>query len=158
MYLISTNQSPDEAFAFCELWLETLGRGDFRAACDLIVPDGRHRWTPELIGRLIGNYGRTDPPRSGTQCVVTPTNLATGALNLGRFRVDEDDDVCTGHVHPRYPFAVYWFLDGPAKNGSVGWLHLDYPLDGEWSDLSSIFNIVPRMDKLALDLERIEVM
>jgi hypothetical protein len=73
-------------------------------------------------------------------------------------RVDPGDDTCTGEVHSQFPFAVYWFSDGPSRRGALGWLHIDYPLDGDWSDLSSIFDIVPRGDSLGLDLERIEVL
>lgn len=158
MRLISTSKDSGEAFAFCESWLECLTRRDFGAAAGLIVPDGHYRWTPELIERLVANYGHTEPLRSGRRCAVTPPDLAIGVPSLARLRIAEDDDVCTGEVHSRYPFAVYWFSDGPSRKGALGWLHLDYPLDGEWSDLSSIFDIVPRSGQYAFDLERIEVM
>jgi hypothetical protein len=158
MRLISTSQDAVEAFAFCEAWLECLARRDFGAACDLIVPDGHYPWTPELIERLITNYGHTEPLRSGRRCTVTSPVLAAGIPSLSSLRVAEDDDICTGQVHSRFPFAVYWFLDGPSQKGALGWLHLDYPLDGKWSDLSSIFDIVPRSGQYAFDLERIEVM
>jgi len=158
MRLISVTKDSSEAFAFCESWLDCLIRRDFAAACDLIVRDGHYQWTPELIERLVTNYGHTEPLRSGRRCSVSAPDLAIGTPSLSRLRVADDDDVYTGEVHSRYPFAVYWFLDGPSRKGAVGWIHLDYPLDGEWSDLSSIFDIVPRSGQYALDLERIEVM
>lgn len=158
MHLISTSRDASEVFAFCESWLLCLSQRDFHSACEMIVPDGRYQWSPDTIERLITNYGRLEPQRSGRRCAVTPPDSATGLPSLGRLQVDEDDDVCAGQVHSRYPFAVYWYLDGPSQKGSFGWLHIDYPLDGKWSDLSSIFDIVPRSDRYGLDLERIEVM
>ena len=158
MKLISTNRDADEVFAFCESWISCLCERDYSAACDMIVPDGHYRWTPELIETLITHYGHTEPLRSGRRCLVSWPDSASGVPSLSRLRVADDDDTCSGQVHSRYPFAVYWFLDGPSRKGALGWVHIDYPLDGEWSDLSSIFDIVPRSGQLAFDLERIEVM
>ena len=158
MHLISTSRDSAEVFSFCEAWLDCLARHDFHAASNFIAHDGLHQWTPELIERLISNYGHTEALRSGRKCAVTSPDLAIGVPSLSRLRLDDDDDVCTGEVHSRYPFAVYWFLDGPSRKGALGWLHIDYPLDGEWSDLSSIFDIVPRSGQYAFDLKRIEVM
>lgn len=158
MHLISSYREAEEVFSFCEHWLACLSRRDFHAACEMIVPDGYIKWTPEMIERLITHYGYTEPLRSGRLCTVTLPDSVAGVPSLARLRVDDDDDVCIGEVHPRYPFAVYWFLNGPSKKGALGWLHIDYPLDDEWSDLSSIFDIVPRFGRYGFDLERIEVM
>lgn len=158
MHLLPTHPSNDETFAFCLQWLGYLASGDYHAAHAMIVPDGHYRWSPELIERVISNYGFIEPHRSGHRFQVTPPESARGVPSRQCLRVDPDDDTCTGEVHSQFPFAVYWFLDGPSRKGALGWVHMDYPLDGEWSDLSSIFDIVPRGDSLALDLERIEVL
>ncbi len=158
MHFFPSHPSNDEVFAFCHQWLGHLSSGDYRSAHAMIVPNSHHPWTPELIEQVIANYGSVEPHRSGRHFHVTPPETASGTPSSQRLRVDPDDDTCTGEVHSQFPFAVYWFSDGPSRRGALGWLHIDYPLDGQWSDLSSIFDIVPRGDSLGLDLERIEVL
>ncbi len=158
MHLISINREASEVFDFCENWLRHLSNGDYESAAEMIVQDGHYKWSPAMIEKLIINYGNTEPLRSGRRYRVTLADPATGTPSLSRLRVADDDDTISGQVHEKYRFAVYWFMDGPSRKGAVGWLHLDYPLDGEWSDLSSIFDIVPCGDQLAFDLERIEVL
>ena len=85
-------------FSFCEAWLDCLARHDFHAASDLIVRDGHHQWTPELLERLISNYGRTEALRSGRKCAVTPPHLAMGVPSLSRLRIDDD---------PRFSLTIF---------------------------------------------------
>lgn len=158
MHLLSNNQNNAEAFDFCRQWLEHLCLGDYRSAHAMIVPNGKHPWTPELIEQVISHVGSVEPHRSGRIFRVTSPQSARGVPNTQRLRVDPDDDTCTGAVDSKYPFAVYWFLDGPSRRGALGWIHIDYPLNDQWSDLSSIFNIVPCAGALGLDLECIEVL
>jgi len=158
MRLISSNKEASDVFDFCQDWLEALSGGDYGAANEMIVPDGHYRWSPGMIEKLIANYGHTEPLSSGRRCQVTSADAASGTPSLACLRVADDEDTVSGQVHEKYPFAVYWFLDGPSRRGALGWLHLDYPLDGAWCDLSSIFDIVARGDQLGFDLERIEVL
>jgi hypothetical protein len=162
MYLLGKQPTNAEVFAFCEQWLAHLAHGDYAAARALLRSREPQPWTPELIEQLIANYGSYKPRPSGIRYQVTPPESTPSTPLLERrlqsLRPDPDEDTCTGEVHERYPFAICWYLDGPSRRGAVGWVHIDYPLNGEWSDLSSIFDLMPHGDGLGFDLERIEVM
>ena len=148
MHLLPRDPADELVFEFCEQWLACLVAGDYAAARAMLVEDGFIPWTAEMIEEEIGGYGGS----------VTLPATATGDPGLDRLEADADSDDVSGAVHPRYPFAVYWFVDGPARNGALGWVHLDYPIDGRWSHLASEFHIVVRDELLGLDLERIEEM
>lgn len=160
MLLLSKNPTSTEVFAWCERWLACLRDGDYAAAHAMIYPDSEWNWTPALIEELISNHGTLNPDPSGHRFRVTDPGEATGLHpnTLTSLRVDPDDPVLnmTGDVHPRFPFAVMWPRNPQGR--SLGEVHIDYPLDGKWSCLSSTFAILPLAEKLALDLERIEVM
>jgi hypothetical protein len=158
MLLLSRRPPADEVFAFCEQWLTHLSGGRYREAHGMLLPHSQRRWTPELIEQVISNYGTLPPDGRRGTFRVTAFDTAGGAPDVKRLRVDPGDDTCSGEVHPRYPFAVYQFLHGPSRRGSVGRVHLDYPLNGRWSDLSTTFDMIPCGDGLGLGLIGIEVM
>jgi hypothetical protein len=155
MHLVPLQPSSNAAiFEFCETWLGHLSAGDFTSAHGMLAPDNVRKWTPQLIEKLVTETCGSP----SNKCAVTAPAEATGNPSRSRLEVDPDDDDCTGEVHPQYPFAVYWFRDGVAANGSVGWVYLGYPLDGEWSDLSSEFRIYQAEEGYVLQLQSIEVM
>lgn len=158
MLLLLKNPAATEVFAWCERWLAHLSDGNYLAAHAMIVPDSQWKWTPKLIEELIANYGTLDPDPLGHRYRVTPPETAIGKVYLDSLRVDPNDPVLnmTGEVHPRFPFAVVWYRKPGGR--ALGEVHIDYPLDGKWSHLSSTFDVLPWGEGLALDLERIEVM
>jgi hypothetical protein len=158
MTLLPKSPAAEDVFAWCEQWLACLSANDYASAWKMIFPDSYWKWTPALIEELIANYGALNPDSSGHRFRVTPPGEATGETYRQRFWIDPNDpevDII-GDVHPRYPFAVWWHRNPLGR--CLGQVHIDYPLDGEWSSLSSTFDILPLKEGLALDLERIEVM
>jgi hypothetical protein len=151
--LLPKKPTATDVFAWCEQWLAHLEQQDFAAAYEMLMPNSQWAWTPELIEKLITNHGTLELTDGGVTIYrVTSPRTATGERYLSRLRVDPDDPVITGEVHPKYPFAVHWFRDPPLPR--LGYVVLDYPLNGEWSNLTSHFDIVRRGGGLALDLER----
>ena len=157
MHLIPPDRSAHDVFEFCQRWLACLARKDYEAACGMLVPSEPTPWTPLKVEHLISNYGQLGNPGKLPAASVTPPESAVGEISLDSL-LDPDDDEIEGEVHSRYPFAVYWFLTGPSAIGAVGSVRIDYPLDGEWSDLSSEFDIIPQEGGLGFQLERIEIM
>ena len=116
-------------------------------------------YTPDWISKAISGYGNVDEPKDFW--VTDPTsptgNSARKALENEAAR--NDDDETESFVHPLYPIAVYWYRDASDEVGEyLGFVHLDYPLNGKWSDLSSVFDIYAVDGGVTLELERIEVM
>src|ERR1700686_357978 len=152
MFLLSKNPPAAEVWAWCEQWLAHLPKGDFVAAHAMIMPGSQWKWTPELIEALITNCGSLGPDPSGRRYRVTPPDTATGKTYLDSLRIDPNDPIMTGDVHPRFPFCVWWSRKPPLPK--VGMVHLNYPLNREWTPLVSAFDILVWEDGLVLDLER----
>lgn len=149
----------EQVFALCEEWVSLLAASDYSLALALLAERTPPRWTPELVESLISNYGSVTPHRSGRIFRASPLSEATGQPALSRLAADPDDDTCDAVVHDRFPIAIYVFRTPPAQDPSrIGWVHLDYPLDGAWSDLSSIFTLRRDGESCKMLLDSIEVM
>jgi hypothetical protein len=136
-------------------WVESLSKEDYDAALSLVYNPGYRGcppWTPDLVKTLIANYGSTDPHYSGiTYHVTIPKGFDVSDFSsqekLGEIRAK----------HNAYPMSVR--LYHPDETAEYfGDVHLHYHLNGQPSNLSSVFH-VRRLDQSAvLELERIEVM
>ena len=157
MWRLPLHPTSDQVFAFVTEWIKRLSAQHYDGALQMLYPGPSAVWTSSLIEQLIANYGSLEPDRSGHLFRVTPLECARG--QCVRDSLGLDDDVGTGDVHPSYPIAVYWFRRHPEREPAcLGWIHLDYPLDGEWSDLSSEFWLYEHDGNVVVELERIEVM
>lgn len=151
--------SNQAVFSVLETWVGYLAEGDYGSAHALLSPDPHRQWTPAVIEALVTGYGSLEPRRDGRRFRVTPLASAIGTMHRTRLEPDADDDAVIGEVHPRFPLAVYWFREPSARRPDrVGYAHVDYPLDGTWSDLSSEFYLLRVGEYIRISLERIEVM
>ncbi len=121
-------------------WVAALAAGDFDGAFAMTAHEA-WGWTPTLIREVIAGYGLPEPAQDGLVHVVTPI------------------DSCCGGPSPR--FRVRRF-DKPKVLGggvaTIGDVHFDLPLDGEWSDLTAIFWIERNADGVYLVLDQIHVL
>ena len=147
MVAFLTSRSTDAVRAVIEAWLRLLVEGRFGDALAIL---GRRRsllepletepsWTPELLAKVIQNYGSVVPRKDGKTFVVTPTDGAAG--NGPRFEVTWFEQ----------PIGVGW-------GACVGYAHYDMPLNGAWSDVTVTFDIVDTQDGLVLALDDVHVM
>lgn len=110
-------------------WAAALAAEDYAGA--LAMVEARSHWTPELLRTVITHYGSVEPMRDGSTYRVTSLSAAQGGPSP-RHEVDRDDDRIS-----------VWF---------------DLPLNGQWSDLTATFDVVPRNGQLVLVLDDVTVM
>jgi len=94
-------------------------------------------WTPALIATVIHNYGSIGPWSDRRTFRVTPLAEATGVL-MPRQDVDRYDS-------------------NDVDNGLLGYVWFDLSLNGGWSDLTAIINIVTDGSDIVLELDDIHV-
>lgn len=161
----TARQYCEGAVTFATTWLESLAKGDFKAATAMLYHTRTYSWKPEKLQALIGSYGATDRPDPGNTMKITPLSQMRGRKMpsaAGRDKevevIVEDHEYC--FHHPSLPIDAQIFTVG---SGSVatctGTLDIPWlPLDGEWSDLSAVFFIHEIDGTIKYELERIEVM
>jgi hypothetical protein len=96
-------------------------------------------WTPELLARVIGNYGSVESRDDGKVFAVTPSATAVGA-------------------GPRFEVTWYGKPVGCGWGSAVGHARYDLPLNGEWSDVTATFDIIETEEGVAVGLEDVHVM
>ena len=120
----------DDILAFIRSWAESLA--DERCQDALGMVDARSHWTPELLRTTIENYGFIEPLSDGQVFRVTPADRATGPLR------------------PRH--EVTWFDE------VRGLVHFDLPLNGEWSDVTALFDLERTHRGIRLVLDDVHVL
>jgi hypothetical protein len=126
--------------ALIERWVALLVEERFEDAMAMLGPSAT--WTPELLATVIRNYGSVEPRDDGRRFAVTPISTAVGE-------------------GPR--FEVMW-LDRPLTNrldyapNLLGHARYDLPLDGQWSDVTSTFEILALPEGAVLALDDVHVM
>jgi hypothetical protein len=131
------DRTDDAVRSAVEQWVTLLADTRFADALAMLAPS--EQWKPELLATVVCNYGFVEPRGDGKTFTVTPLASATG-------------------VGPR--FDVSWF-DKPVGSGwasIVGDVHYDLPLNGAWSDVTAIFNLVDTEQGLVLALDDVHVM
>lgn len=123
-------------------WCEKLVMEDYDAALSIV----KHQayMTPALLRTLVETYGSPDPPVEGEhRYKVTP-------LESARYRPGDEpvNNPFPRHIVERNPDEVrapieVWF---------------DMPLDGYWSDLTAIFDVVQEDGMLVLMFDDLHVM
>jgi len=116
-----------------ERFVALLARGRASEALALLLPS--KTWTPEVLVRVIRNYGWIDPRKDGKTFAVTMPAAARGA-------------------GPR--FELRWF-DTP-HGARVAHASYDLPLEGEWSDVTALFDVLDGPEGLALALDDVHVL
>jgi len=91
-------------------------------------------WTPDMMRQVVRHYGFIEPRKDGKTFRVTPRAEAVEHHRRGNY---ED---------------IEWFDDGS------GVAHFDLPLNGEWSDVTAIIDIVKQGGERVLRLNDIHVL
>ncbi len=121
-------------------WVHSLAVDDYEAAFAQTYHGPTEHWTPELMHTIIANYGSPTPYEDGQLFHVTPLE----GVRANGEKPTQD---------------VQW-LDSVSDRQSpiVGRVWFDLPLNGEWSDLTAIFNIRTNDNDLVLELDDIHVL
>ena len=117
-------------------WVELLAEDRFADAFDLTGHYRHCSWTPELIRSVIAGYGL--PHETGEHV----------------YRISKIPEAIDGRS-PRW--KVDRWRDAEPDN-RVGFISMDRPLDGEWSDLTATFEIAQLRGRLVLVLNDIHVL
>jgi hypothetical protein len=129
-----TNPSDDDILRLVDEWVDDLERGDYATAYARTGHDSYDGWTPDLIRDAVAGYGLPDAHGSGVIFRVTSRAAARGHQHYRA--VDRE------HVPPK----------------SIATVSYDLPLNGEWSDLTARFRVVPAPNGAELILEEIHVL
>lgn len=123
----------NEILSFIEHWIELLADGHYEAAHQHTGHDPYFGWTPELIEAVVHGYGLPESHPSGEVFMVTPIAEAQGGP-------------------PQRQIERY---DIPS--GVLAEVFHSLPLNGEWSDLSATFNVIPANGGANVILQEIHV-
>lgn len=129
MKRLDPTASDQKILATVEEWVRLLAKDRFSEAYDYLYHEQGDHLTPELVRTLIKNYGWIEPHPSGVAFKVTPLE-GEGRAVLMRF----EDERHIGH------------------------LIFDLPLNGEWSDVSAIFDLLIVDNALVFQLQDIHVL
>ena len=141
MILLPTDASNDEVLNIIRDWVERLVADDMEAAYAMLHHYTDEPWTSDFLRIWVSNYGSKTPFADGRTYHITSWKNAT---------------VSADGPNDHYQDVERWKQS--TINGSVGEVHYDLPLNGEWSDLTAIFPLVIRDGYLALQLDDIHVL
>jgi hypothetical protein len=129
--------------AWCREWVELVASDRIAEAIALLwVPpeyDPSQRWTPESLGTYVANYGSWDPLPDGR--VMKMTSMSSADSRLGATNLTGRVDVIHHDRDPR-----------------SGWIDLNVPLNGTWSDLTAQFEFRPIANGTAISLYDLHVL
>ncbi len=119
-------------------WNDALAIQDVATAFQMTYHDPEDSWTPALLAQAASNY---DAGTGDDQARITLWDTATVA-----------------DVRPQH--EVTWFEQPNHRRSPpvVGYIWVDLPYGGQWSDVTAIFNILQIDTQLVLELESIHVM
>jgi hypothetical protein len=138
MIRLPRNASDEQILDVIRAWVELLAQERYEEAFQMLLYHPAEHWSPELIKTIITNYGFIEPREDGAT-----------------FKVTSLKDNPEGQ-----PFhGVEWYGDDP--NGPTEYLGMAafiLPLNGEWSDVTAMFDIVEEDGELGLELDDIHVL
>jgi hypothetical protein len=139
MLVLSKDSTDDEILNAIRHFVELLAEEKYSEVYEKFLPAPDRQLTPEVIKALIEGYGFAEPVEENDEPPLHVTSLCqmTEPEPKGRQQVD-------------------WFS---AKDERIlGGAYYDLPLNGEWSDLTAIFDIIKVPDGIALSLDDIHVL
>jgi hypothetical protein len=141
MRVLDRNATDEEILAVCREWLELLAEDRLEEALNLMAPasDGSVTWTPDALRTYISNYGSWEPWGNASSWRVTSPSAA-------RLPADAPN---------RKPYAEVGRLAADARRG---WVLLDLPLNGIWSDLTAEFEFSPVEEGTGVTLHDLHVL
>ena len=132
---LPASASDAEVLAVVERWAGLLAAEDYEGAYGMTAHEPYFEWTAQLMREVIEGYGLPDPHPDGP-FKVSPLETAKGGP-APRRRVNHDD---------------------PSKrNGAIGDVWFDLPLNGECSDLTATFSLYRSDGGIVLSLNEIHV-
>ena len=141
MHTLPLDAKDEDVFRLVHAWVELLAQEKYVEAFDMLHP--QQGWTAEIMRALIVNYGSLEPMEDGRTFRVT---------SLGENPSLEKRD--------EWPYQDVWWLDkdNGEQGGSGNWVHFTLPLDGEWGELTAVFELVEVNQRLALEVCMIKVL
>ena len=123
-------------------WLDLLANEDYTEAFNFILHDADYEWTPTLIEDYIKGY---ELPYEEGEAIYKVTNWK---IAFADNKKHNKDLALYDHVknHKISDFKI------------IGDVHYDLPLNGEWSDLTAVFNILQADKYIILELTSIHVL
>jgi hypothetical protein len=115
-------------------WIDLLAADRYEDAHEMLFRFPDDEWTPDTMRTVVRHYGFIEPRPDGQTFRVT---ARAEAVQKRRRGPAED---------------VEWWEDG----GGVA--HFDLPLNGEWSDVTAIIDIVKQGKERVLHLDDIHVL
>ena len=134
MIRISQNATDAEIRDAIGGWIDLLVADRYEEAHEMMFRFPDDTWTPDMMRTVVRHYGFTEPRKDEQTFRVTPRAEAIERRRRGHY---ED---------------IEWFEDG----GGVA--HFDLPLNGEWSDVTAIIDIVKHGEERVLRLNDIHVL
>jgi hypothetical protein len=119
-------------------WVELLAQEKYEEAFGMLHYHPAEHWSPELIRTVITNYGFIEPREDGATFKVTSLKDNPKGKDFS---------------------GVQWYGDNPNRQSEyLGMAAFTLPLNGEWSDVTAMFDIVEADGGLVLELEDIHVL
>ncbi|MDQ3683981.1 MAG: hypothetical protein M3430_00060 [Acidobacteriota bacterium] len=143
MLVLPRNSTDADIFKAVRAFVELLAQDRYVEAYEMAHHEPEREWTPALMKSVVLGYGLVDEVfkfEDGTNPQVTSPK-----------------DVQEPELEQRH--EVTWLDKSPINFPSfVGYVHYDLPLNGEWSDLTLMFDILEAEGGLVLSLDNIHVL
>src|SRR5262245_3231087 len=140
MLTLPSTAKDEQLLRIVDVWLERLADGDFAGALAITAHDPYYGWTPDRLQRTIAGYG--DPHEPASHVVTRPTSTQDSQATHAR-------RIVTRSAVPRHVGSGQF---------AIGIVQHDLPLDGNWSDLTAIFELRQHDDQVLLVLNDIHVL
>ena len=138
MIRLPRNATDEQILDVVRQWVELLAQEKYEEAFRMLRYRPTELWSPELIKTVIANYGFIEPREDGATFKVTS------------LKDDPEGQVFHG---------VEWYGDDPNRPAEyLGMAMFTLPLNGEWSDVTAMFDIVEEDGALVLELDDIHVL
>ena len=142
MLVLPENSTDTEILDAVRAFVELLAEENYVAAYEHFLPEPDRELTPKVIKALIEGYGYAEPVEGNDEPPLQVTSLS---------QMTEPE--------PKDRQQVEWFGFHAARDPRIlGMAHYDLPLNGEWSDLTAIFDITKVEGGIALSLDDIHVL
>ncbi len=138
MIRLPRNATDEQILDVIRAWVELLAQERYEDAFQMLRYHPAEHWSPALIRAVVTNYGFIEPRKDGAT-----------------FKVTSLKDNPEGEAF----HGVEWYGDDPNKPAEyLGVAAFTLPLNGEWSDVTAMFDIVEEGGGLVLELDDIHVL
>lgn len=142
MLVLPEDSTDAEILDAVRVFVELLAKEKYAEAYEKFLPTSDRELTPEIVKALIEGYGFAEPVENNDEPPLRVTSLN---------QMTESE--------PKDRQQVEWFDYHTERNAHVlGMAHYDLPLNGQWSDLTAIFDIIKVEGGIALSLYDIHVL